>query len=57
MRFERLTDCHDPRYEAARTLYRRSFPRHEHLSTQILIQYLGTSFLHILVLNSAEMEI
>lgn len=29
MRFERLTDCHDPRYETARTLYRRSFPRHE----------------------------
>ena len=57
MRFERLTDCHDPRYETARALYRRSFPRHEHLSTQILIQYLGTSFLHILVLHSAEMEI
>ena len=29
MRFERLTDCHDPRYEAARALYGKSFPRHE----------------------------
>ena len=29
MRFERLTDRHDPRYETARALYGKSFPRHE----------------------------
>ena len=31
-------------------------PRHYHLSTQILIQYLGTSFLHIMEMHDAETE-
>ena len=32
-------------------------PRHYHLSTQILIQYLGTSFLHIKEMHDAETEL